>query len=135
MAGAVTCLWQAFPEMTNAQITQMVKQSAHLYGNPNNHEGYGIPNFQEAFRLLDVPKNSIKTNYQLYPNPASDFFQIDFDNEKLTINIYDILGKKVINRIITKEKPRVQISHLSKGIYIVEINDNGNLQSFKLIKK
>lgn len=135
MAGAVTCLWQAFPEMTNAQITQMVKQSAHLYGNPNNHEGYGIPNFQEAFRLLDVPKNNINNRFHIYPNPATDFFQVDFDSETLAINIYDILGKKVLNKTITKKNPQVQISQLSKGIYIVELNDNGRAQSFKLIKR
>jgi hypothetical protein len=53
MAGAVACLWQAFPNKTNAEITKLIKESAHLYNTPNNHEGYGIPNFKTIFEAID----------------------------------------------------------------------------------
>jgi hypothetical protein len=52
LTGVVTCLWQAFPNKTNAEITQLIKESAHLYLAPTNQEGYGIPNFTTIFESL-----------------------------------------------------------------------------------
>ena len=53
LTGVVACLWQAFPNKTNNEIIQMVRESAHLFSNPNNHEGYGIPNFKTIFDSPD----------------------------------------------------------------------------------
>jgi len=39
LAGVIACLWQAFPKKSNAEIIQLVKESAHLYENPTNQEG------------------------------------------------------------------------------------------------
>src|SRR5690606_29405613 len=52
IAGLVACLWQARPEATNGQVMQRIRQSAHLYNNPTNEMGYGIPNFQNALENI-----------------------------------------------------------------------------------
>lgn len=43
LAGVIACFWQKYPTKTSKEIIQMVKSSAHLYNNPTNQEGYGIP--------------------------------------------------------------------------------------------
>lgn len=45
MAGVVACFWQKYPNKTNKEIIQMIKESAHLYNNPSPQYGYGIPKF------------------------------------------------------------------------------------------
>ena len=52
LSGLVTCLWQAFPDKTNAEIIQLVKESAHLYANPTAQEGFGIPDFETVYNIL-----------------------------------------------------------------------------------
>lgn len=52
MAGAVTCLWQAYPEMTNFEIMEAVEKSASQYTTPDTYYGYGIPDFKKASRIL-----------------------------------------------------------------------------------
>src|SRR5690606_30934093 len=52
IAGMAACLWQAFPEKSNMEIFYAIEQSAHLYHNPNNAMGYGIPDFWKAFLIL-----------------------------------------------------------------------------------
>ncbi|MEO0788726.1 MAG: S8 family serine peptidase, partial [Bacteroidota bacterium] len=47
-----TCLWQAFPEATNQQIVDAIRQSASLAEAPNEEIGYGLPNFWAAYMLL-----------------------------------------------------------------------------------
>jgi len=49
MAGIVTCLWQAFPELNNLQVMEALRRSADRYSNPNDRSGYGIPDVKKAF--------------------------------------------------------------------------------------
>jgi hypothetical protein len=48
LAGMVACLWQAFPNMNNMQIIDLIKKSATKTENPNN--ALGIPNFYAAYQ-------------------------------------------------------------------------------------
>lgn len=52
MAGLTTCLWQAFPEINNMGIINVLQQSATRASNPDNRMGYGIPDMKKAFVLL-----------------------------------------------------------------------------------
>ena len=52
MAGITTCLWQAFPEMSNMDIIDALELSANRYNNPDNRTGYGIPDAKKAFVIL-----------------------------------------------------------------------------------
>lgn len=52
MAGLTTCLWQAFPEINNMGIINVMQQSATRATNPDNRMGYGIPDMKKAFVLL-----------------------------------------------------------------------------------
>ncbi|MCB0593401.1 MAG: S8 family serine peptidase [Lewinellaceae bacterium] len=52
LAGLVACLWEAFPEKSNAEIVDAIKKSASRAGSPDVELGYGIPNFGKAYRLL-----------------------------------------------------------------------------------
>lgn len=73
LAGVVACLWQAFPNKTNAEITQLIKESAHLFPSFTNQEGYGIPNFKAIFDENFVDDNDndgdgIENSVDLCPN-------------------------------------------------------------------
>lgn len=53
VAALVTCLWQAFPEATNAQVLEAVKMTADQAQKPDNKRGYGLPDFAAAYRYLE----------------------------------------------------------------------------------
>jgi len=52
MAGLTTCLWQAFPEINNMGIINVMQQSATRSTNPDDRVGYGIPDMKKAFVKL-----------------------------------------------------------------------------------
>ena len=52
MAGVVTCLWQAFPEVNNMGIIDVMRKSSDRLNNPDDRTGYGIPDAKKAFVLL-----------------------------------------------------------------------------------
>jgi hypothetical protein len=70
--------------------------------------------------LLGVAQNTI-LDFNVYPNPASDFITIQLNNTEVSkISIYNILGKEVLsqNELIDN---RVDVSNLNEGIYFIKI--------------
>lgn len=64
--------------------------------------------------------------FTLYPNPCQGKIHIESTvNENYKINIYNYLGLLVYtNPDINNKKQRIDLSHLAKGIYLVEIAYN-----------
>ncbi len=52
MAGMVTCLWQAFPEVNNMAIIDVLRKSSDRNSTPDDRTGYGIPDAKKAFVIL-----------------------------------------------------------------------------------
>jgi len=55
----------------------------------------------------------------VFPNPTSDFINISCSEEIEIIRIVNLLGKVVIE---TTDPQRIDISHLSEGIYFIQVN-------------
>jgi len=136
LTGVITCLWQAFQGKNNAEIIQLVKESAHLYENPTNQKGYGTPNFQTVYNLLDIDDNEEVIKFSMFPNPVKDFINFQFPTgvDDIDITIFNLLGKNVLEKNISKSNPTVNISILSKGLYMAQIAYNDELKTFKVLK-
>ncbi|MEE4260223.1 MAG: T9SS type A sorting domain-containing protein [Bacteroidales bacterium] len=85
-------------------------------------------------RIKDTKKNLV----HLYPNPASTSltFQLTSPSHTLnTINIFDRLGKVVLQTEIRSNKHTIDISYLPGGMYFAQIIVNGKLITKKVIIK
>lgn len=51
MCGLAACLWQAYPQLTNKELLEVIRKSADRYGKPEIPYGYGIPDMQKAMQL------------------------------------------------------------------------------------
>ena len=69
----------------------------------------------------------------IYPNPTSDFINIQHTNNSIDrIAIYDLSGKQ----ILTSYETRINVAHFPTGSYILTVKTKeGNIKSFKFIKK
>ncbi len=140
LAGAVTCLWQSRPEVTNLNIMQIVRESAHLFENPTNQMGYGIPNFEEAYNALQILGNEqefLKRNFAVYPNPVQDILHISFpeDISEAKVQVFNVLGEKVLETAVNAQSARLNFSRLVSGIYIANVSNGNTQNSFKIIKQ
>lgn len=123
-AGMVACLWQALPTKTNAEIIQIIKQSASIYANPTPQLGYGIPNYNTAFSNTLGTNSPQKENILLYPNPVKDVLNITTSSilSENTIAIYSALGQKVLETKAISANFSLPISQLPSGVYFCRIN-------------
>ena len=53
LCGLVACLWQAYPELTNKQLLDILKRSSDRYVDPALPYGYGICDMEKAFHLAE----------------------------------------------------------------------------------
>ena len=58
LAGLMTCLWELFPNESNAGIMQAVRESSDRYNTPHPQYGYGIPDMAKAMGILIKKKTS-----------------------------------------------------------------------------
>lgn len=90
---------------------------------------------EEACETVSINEFNDNLNVSVYPNPVSNFFNVlinDFNGVAI-VSIYNQLG-----RIVLKEKimsSRIDISELSKGVYILELKSDNHLSRHKLVKE
>ena len=70
----------------------------------------------------------------IYPNPVKDVLNIDLKTNQGEVKIFDLSGK-VIKTASVNKSGSVDVSKLSKGLYIVEITMNGTSKVTKKIIK
>ncbi|QVY66714.1 S8 family serine peptidase [Polaribacter sp. Q13] len=149
MAGLIACLNQhegnllkssskTATDNFNTYLKQAIYESADKFNNPTDQYGYGIPNFEVALNSyiasLSVLNNEI-INFKIFPNPAESEFLVSTDSlNNYTIQIYTVLGKKVLEKLDSNSKS-VDISFLNKGVYILKISKGNQHKTIKLIKK
>jgi len=74
-------------------------------------------------------------NASIVPTTVTKSFQVISDNPLQSVKIFDLTGKLVMLSSLT-ENNSVDISNLTKGVYLVQIkNGSGDIQQFKIIKK
>ena len=138
MAGGLTCLWQAIPGKTNAEIMQLIRQHGSQSGAPDYFLGYGIPDLQQALGAVLDTGNNPQQQFKIGPNPVNSELQIAFPEtaERATIYIYDVLGKLVMQSQITEHQNTINTTALRSGIYIAKLHGNNQkTNTFKLIKE
>jgi subtilisin family serine protease len=140
ITGLAACLWQAFPNASNAELIRTIELSANHYLSPDNSTGYGIPDFERAYNLFKNSFSTINVNNRLFPNPFNNFICVDlrdFSNDAINIEIYNSIGAKINQFTVNNEYPVVitnGIEALQTGMYIIKCSDNKTTESFKIIK-
>jgi len=87
--------------------------------------------------VLGIDDSSLNVNNILvYPNPASNFFQIkNTSREILTAKIIDISGRNVKTLTINIGDSQIDSSNLRSGVYLITFNKGSDFYTKKLVIK
>ena len=86
------------------------------------------------------PQEALLKDLQIYPNPARDKITVSLNKQALNqviITVIDMRGLKVgLNKyiMVANNNVDVNISSLKSGVYILQIQTEHDVQSFKFIK-
>ncbi|GAB4449407.1 MAG: hypothetical protein OHK0036_06340 [Bacteroidia bacterium] len=97
---------------------------------------------KEKISPAGVGELNQNVRFVIYPNPSTDVIHIIADSQlhqDVSVQVSDISGKILIQQNIsindTFSNYPINISHLSKGIYILNILSNGQIFTQKIIKQ
>ncbi len=112
-AGMVACIWGAQPNQTPAAVKGAIYKSADRYLNPDDQFGYGIPNYYNAYQLLN---SSINLSQGVPINTLIEY------------KVYTIDGKEMNNgkTILYNEDSALSfIKPKTAGVYIIHLFSTG----------
>lgn len=96
-------------------------------------EGYQL--FPRNLNDIEIVPNNVTNIYEgkieLFPNPTTEFFEVQADDLIENISVIDLNGKVVLN---SKNSNRTDVSDLSNGYYIINVElENGVWSSVLMI--
>ncbi len=79
-------------------------------------------------------------NFNISPVPASDTVNISLENignVQISIEVYDLLGRQNINKVsnVTNGKTSLNISGLTRGIYVIKVTSGTTTSVKRFIKE
>ncbi len=143
MAGMAACFWQSVRHVPAAEIKKTIEKFSHLYANPDVRLGYGVPDFEKAWRFycpLAVSDFKENGSWTVYPNPVTEKLVIQkisrSFSDKTEIGIFSIDGKLLLKKVVQGENrvELVGLNQLPVGLLILKINSEGETETFKLSK-
>lgn len=145
VAGAIALWLQAKPDLTPEMILDVFKHTCRHYDEtltyPNNYYGYGeIDVYRGLLYLLGIDKiEGISTTQSKAHISYSDGRIIisfgESHDKEVNLHIYTLSGKQVlsVNLPANKRTHTVQLPHLPKAIYAVQINEQSEAGNSTLI--
>ena len=70
----------------------------------------------------------------MYPNPATNFLNISAQNTINSVEIFNVLGQKVISMSVEDTSASINISNLNTGIYLIKYVINNRTSTKKFVK-
>jgi photosystem II stability/assembly factor-like uncharacterized protein len=97
--------------------------------------GNTIYKLQTATGILSIDSNT--GSISIYPNPTNGKFILEM--EKMindgVIEIFNLFGENIYRSVIKNEKPEIDISNQSSGIYFIRIKTNDSIFYQKIVKQ
>ncbi|MCD9854805.1 T9SS type A sorting domain-containing protein [Epilithonimonas sp. JDS] len=124
------------PRNNAGLINKNVAYTIGQYGSDLYFESTDTLHDGELYMYLDnevLATAETKINsLALYPNPVKDILHIKTDNDVKSVTIYDINGRQVF---MTKGSKAINVTNLMKGNYVVKVESDKEIKSFKIIKE
>jgi phosphatidylserine/phosphatidylglycerophosphate/cardiolipin synthase-like enzyme len=124
--------WTTSANTTNDENTLIIHDStiANVY-----YQEF-IARFKENGGVLSVDELADDNDIIVYPNPASGRVNVEMNfnaTSKITVEVDDVLGRKVFSNTIGGKQTNLDIFGYSSGIYFVRIITSNNTVTKKLV--
>ncbi|SDJ53503.1 fibronectin type III domain-containing protein [Chryseobacterium jejuense] len=80
-----------------------------------------------------VPNPINQTDILIYPNPVSSILHVKNISKKAKYKIYNAAGQIIVEGILLNNE--INVTKLINGVYVIDIDDNGNNAQRKFIKE
>jgi len=111
-----------------------------VYTTNNGTSGSVAQGVQQPYEIfaVGIKETSMNISLTVYPNPTADNLTLqikDFNNVKLTYQLFDMNGKLLENKKIIGNETSIVMSNLVPANYFLKVTKgNKEVKTFKIIK-
>jgi hypothetical protein len=88
-----------------------------------------------TFTTLGTSSFDISATFKIYPNPATNLVNIDFqDVEDAAVTVSDINGRVLFTQKLNNTSNTINIDNLSSGMYLFKVNSDKGSATSKIVK-
>lgn len=73
--------------------------------------------------------------FSYYPNPVKNTLNLSYNQEISNVDVFNLLGQKVIATKLNANSGQIDVSSLSNGTYMVKVTSNNQVKTIKVIKQ
>lgn len=152
------CFGMCYPPNTTVSNPVQIAANSYIDGTldvdlqPKNTEGIALVKVTVAnqaddqdfitvfvkFNITPVGIADEEAIFEIFPNPVSDVLYVNYSDfqSNVSIELYDALGKLVVNQQLNNQQISVDLSGLQNGLYFIKLmNGNQVLNTRKVIKR
>ena len=126
---------------TGSEGTVVYSVGQVVFTTNSSNSGSVTQGVQHAYEIFTVGINETTLNIWLtvFPNPTTENLTLqisDYNNEKLSYELFDMQGKQLSNGQITAQQTQIKMNCLPSATYFMNVvnQENKKVQSFKIIK-
>ena len=147
-------LWKSDGTEAGTILLQDINPSTEQYGNGSSPKNFFVHDNKLYFSAndstvgeelwvleesaLSVKKENLNlfSKMSVYPNPTSETLNFKIDNQLIkSVRIYSILGKEVMKKTNKFGIENINITNLSSGLYLLQINTETGVFTKRIVKK
>lgn len=93
--------------------------------------------FAANYIYTGVQEEQLNDNFNIYPNPATDFFSINNAvNEPYSLTIYNSIGQLLLEETnISENSKKINIANFNSNLLFINIESNNKSINYKLLKQ
>lgn len=84
---------------------------------------------------LAVEEGNLIENIKVYPNPVKDYLTIDRVQMETKYTLHSVVGEKVMEGTLSQYNNSLSVAQLKNGVYVLSLEQEGNLKNVRVIKK
>ena len=104
----------------------------------NGSVAQGVQQPYEISTSVGIEVTGINLELVVYPNPTTNVLNLNignYNNEKLTYQLYDMQGKLLANKQVINRRTSIDLQDLPVSAYLLNVLDNNSLiKTFNIIK-
>lgn len=106
-----------------------------LFFKPNGNKPVNLDDVSFTKSSTASLENLQQFNFSAYPNPVNNSLHISASENVEKVEIFNVLGQKVINVLPNSSKTQLDVATLTSGIYMLRATINGKKGTSKFIKQ
>ena len=89
---------------------------------------------QSRIIITHVPNEEYEVEFNIYPNPTSDYVMIDFNSPVSSIlEMFDIQGKLILNHsLYNQESFQLNLQTVASGSYLLKVNIADRVSTYQI---